>query len=167
MGNQRYTIRAEVEIVSWPRKDDVPPGVALACLEARLDDALKSISAMVVPGTAHVADMKHIGDTSCALCRQHQRGQRPLPDPAHAPVPLGELVSRSPDGEVFTSDQELLPAEATHSWHARWRCDQEEHFYTDNRVYQLPTTSLVEAARLVEADLGGSVTLIDLCRVDA
>jgi hypothetical protein len=52
-----------------------------------------------------------------------------------------------------------------HEYIATYRIDNEEVFTTDTQVFNLDTTVLSEAAKTIEKELGGSVTLIELKRV--
>ena len=50
-------------------------------------------------------------------------------------------------------------------WEAVWRIDTEEYFCTYSMAYKFETTDLVEAANLINVELGGHCTLISLSRI--
>lgn len=52
-----------------------------------------------------------------------------------------------------------------HKWEATYRLDQEEYFCTDTQTFDLDTTTLSEAAVIIEKDIGPNVTLIELKRI--
>ena len=50
-------------------------------------------------------------------------------------------------------------------WYAKWRIDTEEFFTTDDYVFSIETTSLLEAAKVIQEQIGSFNTLIELKRM--